>query len=420
MIGAFGEVYLMDWGIALALSEAQGAHRGVLGTPCYIAPEMLDGDPTRLSPLTDVYLLGATLHHALTGRYRHRTSSLPEAFEDARESAPVDYSSLAGALPARLAELMNACCHRHPARRPQSVTAVRAELELALDDAKALALCEEAAPLLTSLRAELAAPAPLEELLSALATECESRAQSALLVSPTSVEALKLDADVGAALIRLDLRHGAPEAARRRAERLGARLADPHLIALIEEGEQRKERDARHLTLLNPARSARARRRPLLTLTVGAALISSGGLIYNHYFAHELTTLRLLISKSAVFGTIVLGTALGGRALWKTPTGAQVSRALLIGSGVSLFNSLAAHLSGGAVTGMMTVDIVIIGAAFAHTEPLVRTGRWAAALCALCALVSLIWPALTYPLLLISFTFSPLVALSSWAPAARS
>jgi hypothetical protein len=234
------------------------------------------------------------------------------------------------------------------------------------------------------------------------------------------VEALRLNADVGAALIRLDLRHGAPEAARRRAERLGAHLADPHLLALIEEGEQRKERDARHLTLLNPARSARARRRLLLTMTVGAALISSGGLLYNHYFAHEITTLRLLISKSAVFGTIVLGTALGGRALWQTPTGAQVSRALLIGSALAFFNSLATHVSGGVVTGMMTVDMVIIGASFAHTEPLVQTGRWAAALCLLCALVSLWRPQLSYPLLLISFTFSPLAALSSWAPATRA
>jgi len=421
MIGAFGEVYLMDWGIALILSEAAGAPRGVLGTPCYLAPEMLSGDPAHLSPLTDVYLLGATLHHALTGAYRHRPTSLQDALEDARVSAPARYDGLG--LPERLTALMNAACHPDPARRPPSVAALRAALELALDDAKALTLCEGARPLLHALRAELTARAPRDGDLGVLAAECESRAQSALLVSPTSAEALRLRDEVEVALLQLDLRRGAPELARRRAEgfaQRGAPLADPLLLARIDEGLRRKAQDARLLTLLNPARSAVARRRLLLTLTVGAVLISSAGLLYNHYFARDVTTLRLLLSKSAVFAVILLGARLGGRALWETPTGAQVSRALLIGSGLALANSLVTHLHGGEAVGMMTVDMLIIGASFAHTEPLVPTGRWASALCLTCAAVSVLLPALTYPLLLASFIFSPLVALSSWAPATRA
>jgi serine/threonine protein kinase len=420
MIGAFGEVYLMDWGIALILREAAGAHKGVLGTPCYLAPEMLSGDPTHLTPLTDVYLLGATLHHALTGQFRHSATSLQAALNDARASAPADYSPLSGVLPERLTALMNAACDPDPARRPQGVAAVRATLELALDDAKALALCEEARPFLSALHAELSAPSPREQALSVLAAECESRAQSALLVSPTSAEALKLRLTVERALIRLDLLHNAPEQAARRAERLGALLADPELLAQVEGALARKADAARQVSLLNPARSASARRRLLIAMTTGAVLISTGGLIYNHFFAHEVTTRRLLISKSAVFAVIALGTLWGGRALWRTPTGAQLSRALLLGSGLAVFNGLATYLSGGSTRGMMAVDMMIIGVSFAHTEPLVNTGRWAAGLCALCALVSFLSPAFTYPLLLICFVFSPLLALVAWAPATRA
>ena len=66
MIGDFGEVYLLDWGIAVSLRD-DGTGRFLLaskateiaGTPCYMAPEMLgreSGPP--LSERTDVYLAG--------------------------------------------------------------------------------------------------------------------------------------------------------------------------------------------------------------------------------------------------------------------------------------------------------------------------------------------------------------------------
>ena len=45
MVGSFGEVYLVDWGIALDLSSHQrGTTPEVAGTPSYMAPEMLEGD----------------------------------------------------------------------------------------------------------------------------------------------------------------------------------------------------------------------------------------------------------------------------------------------------------------------------------------------------------------------------------------
>jgi len=73
MVGAFGEVYLADWGIALAFDESASPrvprareNEMLAGTPCYMAPEMARGAPA--DPRTDVYLLGATLFEVLAGK----------------------------------------------------------------------------------------------------------------------------------------------------------------------------------------------------------------------------------------------------------------------------------------------------------------------------------------------------------------
>jgi WD40 repeat protein len=85
MIGRHGEVQVMDWGLAkvlagreVAAGEGAGARapKGraetrsdtVIGTPAYMPPEQAAGDPARLGPRSDVYALGAVLHHILTGR----------------------------------------------------------------------------------------------------------------------------------------------------------------------------------------------------------------------------------------------------------------------------------------------------------------------------------------------------------------
>jgi CHASE3 domain sensor protein len=69
MLGHFGEVYVMDWGLAVALEdEGSGmlplgsTARELAGTPNYLAAEMLGGGETLISPRTDVYLLGGILY----------------------------------------------------------------------------------------------------------------------------------------------------------------------------------------------------------------------------------------------------------------------------------------------------------------------------------------------------------------------
>lgn len=83
MIGRFGEVQVMDWGLAKRLGEpGTGSARPgipdrrregstlageVLGTPTHMAPEQARGDVDAVDRATDIYGLGAILHHGLKG-----------------------------------------------------------------------------------------------------------------------------------------------------------------------------------------------------------------------------------------------------------------------------------------------------------------------------------------------------------------
>ena len=90
MVGKFGEVLVMDWGLAKLLNaempaesnpaptirlqqppsdadtaEADTAHGVVLGTPGYMAPEQARGEVEAVGPRADVYSLGAVLRFLL-------------------------------------------------------------------------------------------------------------------------------------------------------------------------------------------------------------------------------------------------------------------------------------------------------------------------------------------------------------------
>ncbi|MGM0555573.1 MAG: serine/threonine-protein kinase [Myxococcota bacterium] len=132
MLGSYGEVYLVDWGIAVSI-EGDGTGRLPLasdldtlaGTPAYIAPELAAGEGHRIGPHTDIYLLGAVLHELVTGEARHKGGSVMAMLTNAYRSAPVEYDA---SVPAELAEICNRATRAQPEERYASVGAFRQAL----------------------------------------------------------------------------------------------------------------------------------------------------------------------------------------------------------------------------------------------------------------------------------------------------
>lgn len=62
MIGDFGEVLVIDWGLAKIAGVHETTPEAVLGTPGYMAPEQQRGDSDAIDERTDVYSLGVLLH----------------------------------------------------------------------------------------------------------------------------------------------------------------------------------------------------------------------------------------------------------------------------------------------------------------------------------------------------------------------
>jgi eukaryotic-like serine/threonine-protein kinase len=122
-----GRVALTDFGLARAADTAQTRTGLVLGSPGYMAPELLAGAPP--SPASDLYALGATLYELLTGHRPFEADGLGELLRRvAYEPAP-DLRSRRPDLPAALAALLEALLAKRAEQRPAGAAAVADALQ---------------------------------------------------------------------------------------------------------------------------------------------------------------------------------------------------------------------------------------------------------------------------------------------------
>ena len=166
MVGAFGEVQVMDWGFAKKLSAGDGqpttddienepwataerrfeladaagiTHSGTLmGTPAYMPPEQARGQTALVDRRSDVFSLGAILCEVLTGHPPYEGSNSDELCRKAAAGDLADaHARLDGAaVDVKLRELAKRCLSAARSDRPPDAGVVAGELKAYLTSAQ--------------------------------------------------------------------------------------------------------------------------------------------------------------------------------------------------------------------------------------------------------------------------------------------
>jgi eukaryotic-like serine/threonine-protein kinase len=105
-VADFGLAKRIDTDIELTLTGQ------VMGTPGYMSPEQASGD--RVTPLTDVYSLGALLYALLVGRPPFQGKSSHEVLRQVREDSPIPVRTLSEAVPRDLDAIILKCLNKSP------------------------------------------------------------------------------------------------------------------------------------------------------------------------------------------------------------------------------------------------------------------------------------------------------------------
>ncbi|MEM6958028.1 MAG: serine/threonine-protein kinase, partial [Myxococcota bacterium] len=150
MLGDFGEVVLVDWGLARRMNDGTFKDTRISGTPGYMAPEMVE---KRADVRSDVFLLGATLHEILTGEMRHAGATIPQVLHSAGRMKPYRYGP---SVPRELAAIACRACASSPDERFSDALGLRQALVEYLDHRAATQLADVARTRLERLRQRIA------------------------------------------------------------------------------------------------------------------------------------------------------------------------------------------------------------------------------------------------------------------------
>jgi eukaryotic-like serine/threonine-protein kinase len=150
MISDFGQVYVLDWGIA-RFRPPEAGHEGprvqvstdraepseldppgsLVGTACYMAPEQLQGLHGKLDERADVFALGATLYQILAGKPPLTAENVRAIWMHKPPSAiaPPEELAAAGRVPPELSRIALRALAFDPAERYSSVAALQRDIE---------------------------------------------------------------------------------------------------------------------------------------------------------------------------------------------------------------------------------------------------------------------------------------------------
>jgi len=130
LIDAEDQPQVVDFGLARRLEGASEltVTGQVLGSPNYLPPEQATGQRSRVSRRTDVYALGATLYHLLTGRPPFQAESLAQVLDLVLHADPVSPRLLNPSVPRDLETICLKCLEKESSRRYPTAQALADEL----------------------------------------------------------------------------------------------------------------------------------------------------------------------------------------------------------------------------------------------------------------------------------------------------
>jgi serine/threonine-protein kinase len=368
MVGEFGEVYLLDWGIAVSLRDDGSGRlplacdaRHAAGTPCYMAPESLALDDTPITERTDVYLLGSILFEILAGDPPHAAASALETIASIVAKDPV----LPEGTPAELVRI----CLRAMARAPAARFATAEELRRAIGDhlehRESGTLAAEADASLAILRAELDADGPAttgrrQRIYDAFGA-CRFGYREALRIWPENLDAREGLRAAVLAMIELELGARDARSARVLLGELGEIEAAPlALVERIDVLEREIGEDARRVEALERlGRDLDAgtgqRTRAFLGALAGLCWTSLPPVMA--HFDTEQTAYR-----NAIFGPLVLLVGFSGVAWWArdSMTKTRINRSLLAAAFLAIVGE-AAFQTGAYLLGVPPILGSILG-----------------------------------------------------------
>ncbi len=161
MVGEFGEVVVMDWGLAKTIGAKNAADdiiakniktvRGTLkvaadmttdgsflGTPAFMSPEQAEGAIEKIDKLSDVFALGAVLYNLLTLEYIYDAKTVEQILVQAATGAikPARQRARFAKIPKELNAIIMKALSFDKAKRYQSVNELKQDLKAFLNSEK--------------------------------------------------------------------------------------------------------------------------------------------------------------------------------------------------------------------------------------------------------------------------------------------